>query len=124
MQNASISETDYVRQVLDAYRQTPTTAGRVLRQDRLLAAQLYRRGIPLTVVENALVLGAYRRLYRDLDASPLAPVRSLHYFHGLIEEILAMKVCPSGYFQYLRYRIKTFEQAKERFLQNMRQSRT
>src|SRR6266700_2458554 len=63
-------------------------------------------------VGDALVLGAYRRLYRDLNAPPLAPVRSLRYFGGLIEEILAMEVCPDGYFQYLRYRIKTFEQSK------------
>ena len=124
MEPTSISENDYVHQVLAAYRQTPTTTGRIYRQDRLLAAQLHRRGIPLTVVENALVLGAYRRLYRDLDAPPLAPVRSLHYFQGLIEEILAMKVCPPGYFPYLRYRIQTFEQSKQRFLQAMRSQQT
>jgi hypothetical protein len=112
----SISENDYVRQVLAAYRQTPTTAGRVHRQDRFLAAQLYKRGIPLAAVENALVLGAVRRLYRDLNAPPLAPVRSLHYFSGLIEEVLTLKV-NAAYFQYLRYKIENFEQAEQRFLQ-------
>ena len=119
-----MTENEYVRQVLAAYRQTPTTAGRIRHEDRLLAAQLYRRGIPFTIVENALVLGAYRRLYRDLDASPLAPVRSLHYFQGLIQEILAMKVCPPGYFQYLRYRVQNFERFKEQFLQDMRSQQT
>ena len=119
-----MTQSEYVRQVLEAYCQTPTTAGRVNRQDRLLAAQLYQRGIPLTVVENALVLGAYRRLYRDLDAPPLAPVRSLRYFGALIQEILAMEVCPDGYFQYLRYRIKTFEQAKQQLLQARRARQT
>ena len=51
-----MNENDYVRAVLDAYRRTPTTTGRVHRQDRLLAVELYRRGIPLAVVENALSL--------------------------------------------------------------------
>ena len=124
MENISMSENDYVRHVLAAYCQTPTTAGRVHRQDRLLAVQLYRRGIPLSVIENALVLGACRRLYRDPDAPPLPLVRSLSYFRGLIEEVLALKVSPPDYFQYLRYKIQTFEEAKQRFLQAMQSQNT
>ena len=111
-----MSENDYVRQVLALYRQTPQTTGHVHRQDRLLAAQLYQRGIPLTVIENALILGTVRRLYRDLDAPPLATIRSLHYFSGLIEEVLAVKVDPA-YYQYLRYKIEHFERFKQAFLQ-------
>ena len=111
-----MSQSDYVRHVLAAYRQTPGTTGAVRRSDRLLAAQLFQRGIPVAVVENALTLGAVRRLYRDLDAPPLAPVRSLHYFRPLIEEVLTLKVNPA-YFQYLRHKIQTFDQAKQRFLQ-------
>lgn len=115
MDNTAISEKDYVRKVLAAYSQTPTTSGRVHRQDRLLASQLYSRRVPLDVVLNALSLGAYRRLYRDLDAPPLQPVRSLHYFQGLIQEVLGLKISPH-YFDYLRHRIATFQQAKQRFL--------
>src|SRR5688500_12908635 len=69
------------------------------RQDRFFAVQLYQRRIPLAVVENALVLGAARRLYRDLLAPPLAPVLSLHYFSALSEEVLSLKINPT-YFQY------------------------
>src|SRR5215813_12919896 len=123
VENQSMSKDDYVRRVLAAYCQTPTTIGRVRPPDRLLAAQLYQRAIPLTVVENALLLGAVRRLYRDLDAPPLAPVRSLHYFRGLIQEVLSLDVSPS-YFQYLRYKIKNFEQAKQRFIEAMQSRRT
>src|SRR5213594_2715029 len=43
----NISQDDYVRHVLTAYCQTPTTAGRANRQDRLLAARFYERHIPL-----------------------------------------------------------------------------
>ena len=39
---------DYVRKVLEAYRNTPGTCGNPRRPDRLLALQLYQRGIPLT----------------------------------------------------------------------------
>ena len=42
--------------MLEAYRKTPSTIGTVRRADRLLAAQLYQRGLALKVIENALVL--------------------------------------------------------------------
>ena len=54
---AGHSQEEYVRHVLDAYRQTPGTTGTVRRPDRMLAAQLYERGVSVTVVENALTLG-------------------------------------------------------------------
>jgi len=114
----SISENDYIRQVLPAYCLTRATAGQVNRQDRLLAARFYQRHIPLDVIENAFVLGAVRRLYRDPQDLPLPPVRSLRYFCGLVEEVLDLKTHPKtksayfGYFQYLRYKIKTFDSQK------------
>jgi hypothetical protein len=117
----NISENDYVRRVLTAYCQTPTTAGRVHRQDRLLAARFYQRQIPLDVIENAFVLGAVRRLYRNPEDPPLSPVRSLYYFCGLVEEVSALKTQPktssaySRYFEYLRYKIQSFDQFRRRF---------
>ena len=46
---------EYIRQVLEAYRKTPGTMGTVRRPDRVLAAQLYQRGVSVSVIENALV---------------------------------------------------------------------
>ena len=99
------SREEYVRKVLDAYRQTPGTTGSARRQDRLLAAQLYDRAVPLKTVENALVLAAARRLLRPVDATPLATVRSLAYFQPVIEEVQGLKVS-DDYFQHLRRRLE------------------
>ena len=96
---------EYVRRVLEAYRKTPGTIGAVRRPDRMLAAQLFQRGISLTVVENALVLAATRRLVRRTDAPPLGTVRSLAYFLPVIEEVLELRVGPN-YFQYLRQKLQ------------------
>ena len=96
---------EYVRRVLEAYRQTPGTMGTVRRPDRTLAVQLYQRGISLSVVENALVLAATRRLIRRTDALPLGTVRSLAYFLPVIEEVLELRVSPN-YFQYLRQKLQ------------------
>ena len=57
-----MEQRDYVRRLLEAYRATPGTCGAVRRPDRLFAAQLHERGVPLEAVENALTLAAARRL--------------------------------------------------------------
>jgi hypothetical protein len=95
---------DYLRRLLEAYRATPGTCGAVRRPDRLLAAQLYERGVPLEAVENALTLAAARRLGRPVGAPPLATIRSLAYFSPVIEEVLRLDVGPE-YFRHLRHRL-------------------
>ena len=102
--DTGLSREEYVRQVLEAYRKTPGTMGTVRRADRLLAAQLYERGISMSVIENAFLLAATRRLVRPADAPPLGTVRSLAYFLPVIEEVLDLRVSPD-YFQYLRYKL-------------------
>jgi hypothetical protein len=100
----SLSQEEYIRQVLELYRKTPGTMGTVRRADRLLASQLYQRGISVEVIENAFVLAATRRLTRSTDAPPLGAIRSLAYFLPVIDEVLELRVSPE-YFQYLRYKL-------------------
>jgi hypothetical protein len=106
-----MEQRDYVRRLLDAYRTTPGTCGVVRRPDRLLAAQLHQRGVPLETVENALTLAAARRLAHSVDAPPLGIIRSLAYFSPVIEEVLTLPLSPE-YFRYLRLRIATFTSAQ------------
>jgi hypothetical protein len=102
---------EYIRQVLDAYHKTPGTMGTVRRPDRLLAAQLYQRGVPLMAVESAMVLAASRRMARPADALPLGTIRSLAYFLPVIDEVLSLRVSPD-YFRYLRYRMERLTQTR------------
>jgi len=103
--SSSVGREDYVRKVLEAYRNTPGTCGNLRRPDRLLAAQLSQRGVPLSKIENALVLAAVRRLIRPADAPTLTTVRSLAYFMPVIEEVLEMEV-GEEYFQYARQKLQ------------------
>jgi hypothetical protein len=105
------NQDEYVRQVLDADQKTPGTMGTVRRPDRLLAAQLHQRGVPLAVVENALVLAAARRLIRATDAAPLGTIRSLAYFLPVIHEVLHLPVNPD-YFRHLRHKIERTTQTR------------
>ncbi len=99
-----LGQEEYVRQVLEGYRKTPGTMGTVRRADRMLAAQLYQRGLFVQVIENAFVLAATRRLIRPTDAPPLGAIRSLAYFLPVIEEVLELRVSPD-YFEYLRHKL-------------------
>ena len=100
-----MEQRDYVRRLLDAYRMTPGTCGVVRRPDRVQAAQLHQRGVPLEAVENAFVLAAARRLIRPAGAAPLGTIRSLAYFSPVIEEVLQLQV-GQEYFRHLRYRLQ------------------
>jgi hypothetical protein len=99
-----LSQEEYIRQVLEVYRKTPGTMGTVRRADRLLASQLYQRGLSVKVIEHALVLAATRRLMRPADAPPLGRIRSLAYFLPVIEEVLELRISPD-YFEYLRHKL-------------------
>lgn len=95
---------EYVQRLLAAYRATPGTCGVIRGPDRVVAAQLYERGVPVTAVENALALAALRRMIRPDGAAPLPPVRSLAYFLPVIDEVLATDVTPA-YYQHVRNKL-------------------
>jgi hypothetical protein len=99
-----MEQREYVRRLLDAYRTTPGTTGVVRHADRLFAALLHKREVPLKTAENALTLAVARRLARSPDAPPLGIIRSLAYFWPVIEEVLETQPAQE-YFQHLRSRI-------------------
>jgi len=100
----SLSKSEYVRIVLEAYRRMPGTTGAVRRSDRQLAAVLYDRGVPVSAVENALTLAAARRIFRPPLLPPLQLIRSLHYLRPVIDEVLELRVSPD-YFRHLQHHI-------------------
>jgi hypothetical protein len=96
---------EYVHCLIEAYRKTPGTTGRAHRQDRRFAEQLYEQQIPLSIVENALLLASARRLLRSDDAPPLETIRSLYYFRSVIDEVM-QSTMNDDYFRYLRRKLE------------------
>ena len=94
----------YVQRVIDAYLHLPDTPRRARPHDHLLAAQLHQRGVPEAIVQAAFHLATLRRIHRPPGATPLTPIRSLHYFLPVIEELLQCPPSPS-YLRYLRERL-------------------
>jgi len=104
MQSSLSDRENYIKQALELYCHTSGTLGRIRREDRLLAADLHDRGINLSTLEGAFVLAAARRCFRPPDAHPLAPIRSMHYFMPVIEEILANPPA-ADYLAYLKSKL-------------------
>ena len=96
----------YRQTLLDLYLRLPDTPHRVSRHDGRLVQQLWEQQVPLATVETALLLASVRRITRRPDAIPLGPVRSLHYFLPVIEELLHTPL-PHGdaYLAYLRSKV-------------------
>ena len=100
-------EPAYVAAVLILYTDLPDTPLRPSPQDQALARRLHDQGVPLSVVESALLLASLRRLIRPSDVPPLPRIRSLAYFQPVIAE-LQQQPLPAGYLDYLRLK---FQQA-------------
>ena len=97
-------QSPFVETLLALYRKLPDTPHRHSRYDRRLALQLYQQQLPLSLIENAFLLATARRLLRDPSYPPLNPIRSLHYFLPVIEELLDQSP-PQAYFDYLRSKL-------------------
>jgi hypothetical protein len=95
----------YVSSVLMIYVDLPDTPLRSNTQDQKQARSWFDRGVPLAVVETALLLACLRRNTRPPDVPPLPRIRSLAYFQPVIEELLENPV-PEGYVQYLRVKLR------------------
>jgi hypothetical protein len=97
----------YVAAVVMAYVELPETSLSASLQDHRQAHRLHDRGIPLRIVESALLLGSLRRLIRPADLPPLPPIRSLAYFQPVIDELLVHPM-PDNYLEYLRLKLNRF----------------
>jgi hypothetical protein len=98
---------NYVEKIINLYLSLPETPLRSSQDDIRLAHDLCRRKTPVAIVEAALLLATVRRLYCDPALPKLAPIRSLHYFLPVIEEIIASPP-PSNYLSYLRYKLDAY----------------
>jgi hypothetical protein len=94
----------YLQSLTHLYLCLPDTPRRLSRFDHHLAHHLFDRRIPLALVETAFLLASARRATRPQASPPLAPIRSLHYFLPVIEELLENPL-PYSYLTYLRRKV-------------------
>jgi hypothetical protein len=101
-----MTEQAYIQALRSVYFQLPNTHHRFSRSDRRLASNLFQRGFSLALVRSALLLASARRLARNPAEPPLPPVRSLHYFLPVLDEISSQPL-PPGYLEYLEAKLRS-----------------
>src|SRR5437899_4389468 len=62
---------------------------------RRLAANFHRRGVTLAQIERAIWLGCARKYVALLNGQTPMLITSLHYFTGLVDEVMATSVADS-----------------------------
>src|SRR5262249_19883114 len=95
----------YGAAVLLFYVDLPDTLLQSSARDHWLARRFHEQGIPVSLVESALLLATLRRLIRPAGLPPLPPIRSFAYFQPVIEE-LQQQPLPEGYLDYLRLKLQ------------------
>lgn len=76
--------------------------------DEKLACSLYHRGLSLTQVKQAILLGAARKYLSIAEHGLGTPISSLYYFTNVFDEV--QQNIPNSYWTYIAEKVHTFEQ--------------
>ena len=103
-QPAADPAADYVASVRQAFLQPSCVQGRFSATDECLARHWHSCAVPLETVQNAILLGCARKSMALIEQPTGSPIRNLHYFQPLLEELLAAtpQSCPPEYWQHVR----------------------
>jgi len=100
----------YVASVRDCFLALSCGNGKFGAADIATARNLQQRGIPLAIVEDAMLLGASRKYMSWFEGNALEPIQSLAYFKEVIAEVQD-KPFPPGYSAYLRKKVRELDES-------------
>jgi hypothetical protein len=103
--NDNQTESRYIEAVRQAFISVGCTRGVFRSSDEGIARSFYGRGFPLSLVKDALVLGAVRKYASWFNGSSHEMIASLRYFEPLVEELKDTPF-PPGYQEYLLRKLK------------------
>ncbi len=106
------AQKSYIKTVREIFLSLGCANGNFGAADEAAALQLYKRSIPLNVIEEAMLVGACRKYNAWIQDQAMEPIRSLNYFSSLIAEIRE-KPFPPGYSEYLHKKVKLLADAWE-----------
>ena len=98
----------YVEAVRRTFLALGCTRGTFRPADETMAGVFHDRQVPLSVVQDALALGALRKLSAWLDGKKDGEVVSLRYFRQVVAEV-AEKPFHPDYSRYLREKLAKFQ---------------
>ena len=95
----------YVESVRECFLALGCGSGKFGAAETATTKNMQKRGIPLAVITEAMLMGACRKYSCWFEGQALEPIQSLAYFEPLIAEIQE-KPFPPGYSGYLRKKVK------------------
>lgn len=107
----------YVEKIRDLYLSLGCGNGSFSATDERTAAELFKQGVAVSIIEDAILLGCARKYVSSVNdgeragngPSSWAPIGSLAYFESLIEEVNLAPFSPD-YRLYVRARAKAYLQ--------------
>ena len=100
---------DQVRRLLE---ERSCVASSFSTADEILARKWLEDGVSLERIEQAILLGCARKYVAWRNHHDSTPIRSLHYFEPVLEEIDQLEISPD-YWKYVRSRMRRMEQLWE-----------
>jgi biotin operon repressor len=94
----------YVDAIRSSFVAIGCTSGKLSLRDVQFAKDLQHSGIPLELVQDALLMGAVRKYVSWLNGGSPQPIGNLAYFAALISEIQERPLAPE-YREYLRRKV-------------------
>ncbi len=108
LNNCPESLEPYVESVRTCFLSLGCGSGKFGASEAADARKLQQRGIPLELLEEAMLIGACRKYNSWFEGQAAEPIQSLRYFDQIIAEI-QKEPLPSGYSTYLREKIKRLD---------------
>jgi len=102
---AGLRATDYVAAVRQLFLDLGCTTGRFGASEEVQAKSLEKRGVPLDVLRDAMMVGACRKYVSWLNNGYSEPISSIAYFEPVVGELLRCPL-PAGYREYLPAELK------------------
>jgi len=96
---------DYIAAVRQLFLDLGCTNGRFGTSEQTQAKSLEKRGVPLDIVRDAMMIGACRKYVSWLNNGYSEPISSMAYFESVIGELLRCPP-PVGYREYLPMELK------------------
>lgn len=110
IEEANRKQDAYVAAVRDTFLAIGCGSGRFSASDEKTAAELEKPGIPLNLVQDAILVGTCRKYISRLNNGSSEAIASLRYFEAVIAEIQEQPL-PAGYTDHLRATVERLAKA-------------
>lgn len=102
------AEVEFMQKVRELFLTPACVEASFSGADEKMAMDLYRRGITMEQMAQAILLGCARKYVSMINAGVRTPITSLQYFADIVEEVFRSEI-PESYWEPLRAKVARME---------------